>query len=73
MTEPLSAVYILGIIVLLVLIGVPVYILVLATLFSGPSGARIKGVFFGTVLAVAAVGIAFAWLIGAVLSLVMPT
>ena len=68
----LAASYMLGIIVMAGVIGIPVYILLFATIFGGPKVGHVRSVFFGTILLLLAGAVIFSWLGGAILSLVVP-
>ncbi len=72
MSSGLTSTSVLGLIVMLGIIGTPVYILLFNTMFNGPRGGRVKGVFIGTILALAIAAIAATAIFSAVMSLIIP-
>lgn len=72
MDSGLTSTSILGLIVLLGVIGTPVYILLFSTMLNGPKPARVKGIFIGTILTLAVAAIVGTGVFGAVMSLIIP-
>ncbi len=72
MGEFLASTSLLGLVVMLGVIGIPVYTLVFTTMFGGPKVGNIRGVFIGTVVLLIVGFVVFTWIGGAILSMVVP-
>lgn len=72
MHSTLASTSLLGLIVLGVIVGVPLYILLFTAAFGGPKVGRVRGVFFGAVLTILGAYIAGTFIISGILSLIFP-
>ena len=72
MHSTLASTSLLGLIVLGVIIGVPVYVLLLTSAFGGPKVGRVRGVFFGAIVIILAAFVAGTFLISGIMSLIFP-
>lgn len=67
-----AAISSLGLIVLLGVIGIPLYILAFTTILEKPREGRIRWIFFGTAVTLLAAAIALTAIGGAILRLIIP-
>ena len=72
MHSTLASTSLLGLIVMLVIVGVPVYVLLLSSMFGGPKVGRVRGVFIGSVVTILALFIAFTFVFSGIMSLIFP-
>ncbi|OGC94410.1 MAG: hypothetical protein A2W25_01890 [candidate division Zixibacteria bacterium RBG_16_53_22] len=72
MHSTLASTSLLGLIVMLVIVGAPVYVLLLSAMFGGPKVGRVRGVFIGSVVAILAIFIAFTFVFSGIMSLIFP-
>ena len=72
MHSTLASTSLLGLIVMLVIVGAPVYVLLLSVMFGGPKVGRLRGVFIGSVVAILAIFIAFTFVFSGIMSLIFP-
>ena len=62
----------LGLIVILVILGVPMYILFFTTMFGGPRVGRVRGVFVGTVALLLVSFVVSTFIFSGLMSLIVP-
>ncbi len=72
MSDFLHSTSILGLIVMVGVIGIPVYVLAFTTMLGGPRVGHVRGVFIGTILTLLVGAVIFTWIGGAIFSLVIP-
>lgn len=72
MHSSLTSTSLLGLVVMAIIVGTPVYVLILTTIFGGPKVGRVRGVFFGAVITILAAFIAFTFILSGILSLLFP-
>lgn len=72
MHSTLASTSLLGLIVLVLIVGTPIYVLVLATIFGGPKVGRVRGVFFSSAAAILIAFIAATFVMGGIMSLIFP-
>jgi hypothetical protein len=72
MISGLTSTSVLGLIVLLGVIGTPVYVLLFGTMLNGPRAGKVKGVFIGTIFGLAVAAIAATWIFATTMSLIVP-
>ena len=72
MISGLTATSVLGLVVLVGVIGTPIYALLFGTLLNGPKVGRVKEVFIGTMLTLAVAAVVGTLLFSTVMSLIVP-
>lgn len=73
MHSTLESTSLLGLIVLGVIVGAPIYVLLLASAFGGPKVGRVRAVFFGTVVTMLVTFVVITFIMGGILSLIFPS
>ncbi len=72
MHSTLASTSLLGLIVLGVIVGTPIYVLLLTTMLGGPKVGRVRGVFIGSVVTILAIFIASTFVFSGIMSLIFP-
>ena len=67
-----SATSILGLVLIFVIIGAPIYMLILASIFGRPRMPKTTGIFLAFIIVLIAGFVVSSYILGAVLSLVVP-
>jgi hypothetical protein len=72
MHSTLASTSLLGFIVLGVIIGTPIYVMLLTAMLGGPKVGRVRGVFIGSVVTILALFIVSTFIFSGIISLIFP-